>query len=53
VELAYRAPGLAPGLAISAGAALLTAGVFVVPLVRRRTRSGGDAVDDQLDAREE
>ncbi|MET1132869.1 MAG: YfhO family protein, partial [Aeromicrobium sp.] len=53
VELRYRAPGLRQGLAITAGAALLTAGLFVVPLVRRRTRSGGHAVDDQLDAREE
>lgn len=53
VELRYRAPGLRAGLMVSAGAALLTAGLFVVPLVRRRSRSAGDAVDDQLDAREE
>lgn len=53
VELEYRAPGLPQGLAISAGAALLTVGLFVLPLVWRRTRSVGDAMDDDLDTSEE
>ncbi|MCD9154164.1 YfhO family protein [Aeromicrobium duanguangcaii] len=53
VELEYRAPGVSQGLVITGGAVAITAGLFVVPLLWRRKRSGGRAVDDQLDAREE
>ncbi|MCL3837900.1 YfhO family protein [Aeromicrobium duanguangcaii] len=53
VELEYRAPGLRQGLAISGGAALVTAALFVVPLVRRRSGSSGNAAGDELDARDE
>lgn len=53
VELEYRAPGLRQGVAITGGAVLVTAALFAVPPLLRRRPSGGHAVDDQLDTREE